>query len=106
MGGHIIPPCPTGVEEPVAFPGDQACVWYASDIDCLRANLRSVLWGVAAKEYPVHRWMGALRSFHLKANLKRVAAFKQLRSWAVQGKHWRVSRPSEHGVGMSLVGLA
>ena len=36
------------------------CVWYASDKECLRANLRCVRWGLGAKEYPVTWWRGAL----------------------------------------------
>ena len=70
------------------------CVWYASNTECLRANLRSVLWGVGVKGYPARWWRGALRSFYYKAGLERVVAFKQLREWAVDGKEWRRCRPS------------
>ena len=70
------------------------CVWYASNTECLRANLRSVLWGPGVKGYPAHWWRGALRSFYYKAGLERVVAFKQLREWAVDGKEWRRCRAS------------
>ena len=48
-------------------------IWYASDEDGLCANLRSVMWGVGANEYPITWWRGALQSLYLKAALKRVA---------------------------------
>ena len=69
-------------------------VWYASNTEYLRANLRSVLWGVGVKGYPARWWRGALRSFYYKAGLERVVTFKQLREWAVDGKEWRRCRPS------------
>ena len=43
------------------------CVWYARDLECVRANLRWVLWGVGFKGYPFHWWRGALRPFYCKA---------------------------------------
>ena len=70
------------------------CVWYASNTECLRANLKSVLWGVGVKGYPARWRRGALRSFYYKAGLERVVTFKQLREWAVDGKEWRRCRPS------------
>ena len=68
--------------------------WYASDKECPYANLRSVMWEVGAKGYPVACWRGALRSFHAKAGRKRVVACKQLRACVIQGKQWRKTLPS------------
>ena len=62
------------------------CVWYASNKQCWLSNLKSVMWGVGAKSYPVKWWWGALRTFHNKAGLERLVAFRQLREWVVQGK--------------------
>ena len=59
------------------------CVWYASDIDCLLANLKSVMRGMGYHGYPPQWWRGSLRSFYLKVGLRRLVRFKTLRKWVM-----------------------
>ena len=50
------------------------CLWYARDKECLRANLRSVVWGLRAKGYPIPLFLPH------KGKTERVVTFKQFRA--------------------------
>ena len=58
-----------------------------NDIAChgIRLNLRSLMWGIAAKGYPSSWWIGTLRWFHCKYELRPVISVKQLMKWRSDG---------------------
>ena len=49
-------------------------------------NLRSLMWGVGAKQYPSSWWLGTLRRFHTRFDVGRVVFVRQLLLWENEGK--------------------
>ena len=43
----------------------QKCLWYEISLHDIRLNLRSLMWGMGIKGYPIKWWFPTLRRLHL-----------------------------------------
>ena len=62
------------------------CIWYALTSEDIRANLRSVMWGVGIKGYPSRWWLPTLRKFYRSTTLDRILPLDLLLLWVREGE--------------------
>ena len=60
-------------------------LWYTLSFHDIRLNLRSSMWGVAAKHFPSSWWVVTPRRFHLRYGVDRLVSIKQLVQWRAEG---------------------
>ena len=64
----------------------QKCIWYAMTSEDIKANLRSVMWGVGIKGYPTRWWLPTLRKFHRSTTFDGILPLDLLLLWVQEGK--------------------
>ena len=62
------------------------CIRYALTLEDVRANLRSVMWGVGVKGYPSRWWLPTLRKFYRSTTLDRILPLDLLLMWVREGR--------------------
>ena len=71
------------------------CMWFALAVFDVRVNLRSLMWGVGLKQYPVGWWKPALRRFFISVTLGRLVTVEELHAWLMEGTRFGISPRSE-----------
>ena len=61
-------------------------MWFSTSKLELKANLRSLMWSIGVKGYPLVWWQGQLLRFHRNNDLRQVFDIKELFAWLKQGR--------------------